>query len=421
LTLKRKILFAALVAAVATIPMKNQWNSIATIVFVAACFFQQPLHISIQKLKHSPFWVIPVVYFIWLAFSHFWDSSGGYRLRDIERYLILFFVPPAMAIAPDEMKEYISKACVIFITVTVAVCALSLVRSYEAYQIDHDYRVFYYQYLAEQTGLNAIFLSNYCLASIIWLLYYGFIGQKANHPGNAYAASNRRARLLKYVVISITIAFLLGMIFLLSSKLLIFLTLIVTIAFILLMGYVKGFLVRSIVITLLVIVAGVIAVSKMSYLKWRIDSTELKMYHGEEDNQNGIAIRLYMWKAVSGLIMERPVIGHGIRGGRLETLAKYKSDGFEMGVQGDYHAHNQYLESWLMAGVPGLVLLLSMIFAAFWKAIRSKSFLLLLMVVHFVAQNVFESTFEVQHELVFYIFFIFLFYYHGPRFRNTLF
>ena len=159
----------------------------------------------------------------------------------------------------------------------------------------------------------------------------------------------------------------------------------------------------------------------MSYLKWRINTTELKMYQGEADNQNGIAIRLYMWKAVSGLIMERPVLGHGIRGGRLETLAKYKDDGFEMGVEGDYHAHNQYLESWLMAGIPGLVLLLSMMFTALWRAIRTKNFLLLLITFHFISQSVFESTFEVQHELVFYIFFIFLFYYHGSRYRNTLF
>jgi O-antigen ligase len=407
LTLRRKILFAALIAAVATIPMKNQWNSIATILFVAACFFQQPLHVSFQKLRQSRFWMIPVIYFVWLAFAHFWDSSGGYRLRDIERYLILFFIPPAMAIAPDDIKTFINKSCVVFITVTVAVCVISLVKSYQEYQVSQDYRVFYYQYLAEQTGLNAIFLSNYCLASIAWLLYYGFIGRK-HAPW-------------MYVLICTTIAFLLTMIFLLSSKLLIFLTLVMMVVFVLLLGYVKGFLLRSVIVIVLIIVTGLVAVSNLSYLKWRITSTELKMYQGEADNQNGVAIRLYMWKAVSGLIMERPVLGHGIKGGRLETLEKYKQDGFEMGVQGDYHAHNQYLESWLMAGIPGLVLLLSMMFTALWKAIRTKGFLLLLMVIHFMAQSVFESTFEVQHELVFYIFFIFLFYYHGPRVRNILF
>ncbi len=387
--------------------MKNQWNSIATILFVAACFFQQPFTVSYQKLKRSRFWLIPVIYFVWLAFSHFWDASGGYRLRDIERYLILFFVPPAMAVAPEDIKAYINKACIAFITVTVMVCLIALVKSWQEYQVTQDYRVFYYQYLGEQSGLNAIFLSNYCLASITWLLYYGFIDNKH--------------KAMVYVLICTILIFLLMMIFLLSSKLLIFLTLLVMILFILILGYVKGFFIRSLVITSLIIVSGVVAITQLSYLKWRITSTELKMYRGQEDNQNGIAIRLYMWRAVSGLIKERPLMGYGIKGGRLETLAKYKRDGFEMGVQGDYHAHNQYLESWLMAGIPGVILLLSMMFTAFWKGIKSKNFLLLLMVVHFMAQCVFESTFEVQHELVFYIFFIFLFYYHGPRIRNTLF
>lgn len=255
-----------------------------------------------------------------------------------------------MAIAPDELKKFVHKACIAFILVTVAVCVLSLIKSYQEYQLNHDYRVFYYQYLAEQTGLNAIFLSNFCLASIAWLLYYGFLEKKGEGRGKWW---------WRYLLIGITIAFLLGMIFMLSSKLLIFLTLVVMTVFILLLGYVRGFFVRAIVIIALIIGAALIAVSKMSYLKWRIDSTEVKMYQGEADNQNGVAIRLYMWKAVSGLIMERPVMGHGIRGGRLETLDKYKSDGFEMGVIGDYHAHNQYLESWLMAGIPALILLLS--------------------------------------------------------------
>ena len=184
---------------------------------------------------------------------------------------------------------------------------------------------------------------------------------------------------------------------------------------------ISGFFVHSIVITSLIVIAGFIAVNQMSYLKWRITSTEIKMYQGQEDNQNGVAIRLYMWHAVSGLIAERPLIGYGIKGGRLETLAKYKRDGFDMGVTGDYHAHNQYLESWLMAGIPALILLLLMMVNALWKSIRQKSFLLLLITLHFMAQSVIESTFEVQHELVFYIFFIFLFYYHGPRIRNALF
>ena len=74
-----------------------------------------------------------------------------------------------------------------------------------------------------------------------------------------------------------------------------------------------------------------------------------------------------------------------------------------------------------MAGIPGILLLLIDDVCRYCeRPLLRKNFLLLLTVVHFMTQSVFESTFEVQHELVFYIFFIFLFYYHGPRFRNTL-
>jgi len=53
------------------------------------------------------------------------------------------------------------------------------------------------------------------------------------------------------------------------------------------------------------------------------------------------------------------------------------------------------------------------------KAVAQKNFLLILMISHFALQSIFEATFEVQHELVFYTFFIFLFYYHAPESRNN--
>jgi O-antigen ligase len=88
-----------------------------------------------------------------------------------------------------------------------------------------------------------------------------------------------------------------------------------------------------------------------------------------------------------------------------------------MGVAGNYHSHNELLESALMAGIPAAVIFLVFIVATFRGAILQKNFLLLMMVVHFAVQSLIESTFEVQHELVFYIFFIFLFYYHAPQMR----
>jgi O-antigen ligase len=403
--LKEKIVNVALAASAATIPLNNNWNSIALIASVFAFVLSQPSADLYRKLTRSKFWIIILVYYLWLVSSYFWDISGGYTIKDLERYSILLFLPPAMACAPRFSRKALAGALMAFAAVTTVVCLICLFKAYNEYQVTHDSRAFFYHYLSEQMDLNAIFLSNFCLASIVWMLYYGFI-------------EYRKWKWPLALVVFVVAAFLLFMIFLLSSKLIIGLTILILIVFFIALGYLRGFFLTSLVAVALVIVSGFFAVKNLSYLNYRMNVTELKTYHGEADNQNGIAIRLFMWRLAIDHIKERPLLGYGIRGAKLETLKKYKEVGFEMGVAGNYHSHNELLESALMAGIPAAVIFLVFIVATFRGAILQKNFLLLMMVVHFSVQSIIEATFEVQHELVFYIFFIFLFYYHAPQLRN---
>jgi O-antigen ligase len=404
--IKSLTLQAALYASVATIPLSNQSNSISIIIFVAACFIQQPLRKGLNNLKRSNFWILPIIYFLWSICTYFWDTSGGFTVKELERYTILLFIPPAIAMVPLIPTHIMKRACILFVIVTTTICIACLIKANQEYRLTGDYRVFYYQYLGEQMKLNAIFLSNYCLASTTWLLYYGFI-------------QNRNRKTLDYFLVIITCAFLFLMIFLLSSKLIIFLTVLIVIIFVLGVAYLHGYFLRGLLVALLLIVTGFIAITQFSYLRWRIYSTEFKMYSGPQDDQNGIAIRLFMWKTTIGLIEKRPLLGYGLKGGRVKLLDTYAKTGFDLGVRGFYHSHNQYLESTLMAGIPATVLLLVFIVFALTHAVRHKNFLLILMMCHFVIQSMFEATFEVQHELVFYIFFIFLFYYHAAEIRRT--
>lgn len=400
-SIKQKILLAALIAVAVTIPLSHQLNSTAFIIFIFACLIQQPLKVSWSRMLNSKFWMIPLIYFFWGACTYFWDVSGGYTIRDLERYSILVFIPSALSFVPRISSRHIRIALMCFVAVTIAVCIICLFKSNSEYQVTGDSRIFYYHYLSEQMNLNAIFLSNYCLASITWMMYYGFV---------------KKERLNRIGILGSCI-FLFSMIFLLSSKLIIFLTLLIVLIFILVLGYVRGYFLRSLLLTAVIVIAGIFAISKLSYLSWRINVTEFKMYQGPEDDQNGIAIRLHMWKTAMEMIRERPLQGYGLRGARLEILKRYK-DEFELGYRQGYHSHSQYLESALMAGIPALSLLLLMMMQSLVRGIKQKHFLLILIVMHFMIQSVFESTFEVQHELVFYIFFIFLFYYHGPGIEN---
>ena len=165
----------------------------------------------------------------------------------------------------------------------------------------------------------------------------------------------------------------------------------------------------------LVLIASVlVAVNNIEYLKWRINETSFKKYESQADDQNGLSIRRLMWSTAWNLIKEKPLLGYGVKGARVEVVQKYREQNFMMGYTQGYHSHNQYLQSALMGGIPAVLLLLAMMLKMCWDGWRKQNTLLLVLLLHFMLQSVIESTFEVQQELVFYILFLFLFYYHPP-------
>jgi len=401
-TPRQQILLAALVASTASIPLLVNLNSFALIFLVFACLLQQPWNVLKTKLSVPSLWIIPVIYFLWLCCSYFWDSTGGFALKDIERYAMLFFIPPALAVVPRMPQKFLKITGAVFITMIIAVSLACLIKSYNDYQVNHDYRVFFYHYLSQQMDLNAIFLSNYCLAGMIWLLYYGYIMDGKKKP-------------VRYVVIISICLFLFMMILMLSSKLIIILTLLLLGFLVLYIGYIKKHFLKALIIICLFIATGFITVTNLGYVRWRFDTTSFKKYSGQDDNNNGLSIRLLMWHTAWKLVKERPVLGYGVKGARIKVIEEYRKENFVAGYMEGYHSHDQYLQSALMGGIPAFLLLVAMLFKMGWEGLKRNNILLVLLLFHFMCQSVIESTFEVQQELVFYILFLFLFYYHPPN------
>lgn len=400
---KKLFLFISLLLTVITIPLKNNWNSWAIFYFVFAGLIQAPIKEHFKKLWQHRYWMIAVGFFFWLAATWLWDSQEAVFIKVIESYGAFLSLPIIFTIIPRLAWRDIAILCYVFVATIIVVCVVCLVSAYLEYQVTHDEFVFSYHYLSYQAGLNAIFLSNYCLASIIWLLYFNFIN-KVNSPFRIPAAG-----------VILLCLFFFGMILLLSSKLVIFLTVITLLYFIVRISItrVKNLLV-GFFLAALVVVSAAWVMNNLTYLKFRMRSIELKMYSGSADDQNGLAARLLIWDSALELIREKPVIGYGLVQSKEALIEKYQEKGFQIGVKERYNAHNQYLESMLSAGIIGLLLFIGLLFYPLRAACRERKLLLLLMVLHYMLQSFVESTLTVQQELIFFWFFIWLFYFHLP-------
>ncbi len=403
----RLLLYIGLFSSAITIPLaisntdnNDLLNSWSLVLLCFGAFLDAFRPGTKERMFSSPLWMLSIVFYLWLALSYFWDISGGFSIKSIEGYAIFLFIPALFAAIPKIPARKIISVCFIFICVTTLVTIICLIKATHEYSRTHDYRAFYYHYLAQQVGISAIYLSEYCVAAITWLLYFGYI--------------YRGVIKLNRAIVMLWCAYLSFLVFLLSSKMVIFILLVIITFFICYIGYLNKKLWISILILLVMAISGVIAISKLPYLRWRIAVTEVKKYSGEKDDQNGVAVRSVMWKSATELIRQRPFIGYGIRGAGEAMQEKYRLNNFEIGVAEKYNCHNQYLETTVKSGIIGLILFLSILILCLIKAIRQRNLLLIILLFHYMCTSVVESTLEVQRGLIFFFFFIFLFYYHSP-------
>jgi O-antigen ligase len=396
-----QVLNISLILAVVTIPLQNNLNSWAIVFFCVSCVIANiPTRI---KLPKPWLFLTGLGLFLWMALTFFWDTSGGFSIKNLEGYAGFVFLPFVLSIAPPFSEKTIRHACLAFLVSVTVVGIACLVLSWVEYRETGDSRVFYYHYLSQQMGLNAIFLSNYCIAGMSWLLYFWFVRTPAPSKSGA-------GWIITWCI------FLFSFVFLLSSKLVIFLMLLMLTFFLLYIGKKRKQLRGALIILSLVIIAATVAVNKFYYLRWRLSVTEFKNYEGATDDQNGFAARLLMWRSTVELVRDRPIAGYGVRGANEILFKKYEEKNFVLGIENRYNSHNQYLQIALMSGLIGLGFFIAFLAIAWGRAIKSKSILLTLILLHFITISLVESTFEVQQELIFFLFFIFLFYYHlAPR------
>ena len=146
----------------------------------------------------------------------------------------------------------------------------------------------------------------------------------------------------------------------------------------------------------LLVVAGIVAATQLvpGYSD-RISST---LKNVEDDART--SINRCNWHTYC----ESPVVGYGIGDYHARQVEQYVEDGYEYGANAGFNAHNQYLESLLAAGIPGLLALLFLLLAPFVAALRLRGpngFLIALLFAIVAFNFLFESMLERQMGLLF--------------------
>lgn len=113
-------------------------------------------------------------------------------------------------------------------------------------------------------------------------------------------------------------------------------------------------------------------------------------------------VRYYVWKAAVAVIKQHPVFGVGVGNESKYLVAQYLKDGYTGAAKEKLNAHNQYLQTTVISGVIGLVVLILGFLFPFIKCIKEKRFVYGTLLVILALNFLVEAMLEQQSGTIFY-------------------
>ena len=216
-----------------------------------------------------------------------------------------------------------------------------------------------------------------------------------------YALTKKGKELTKKekIFIYISAPFLLIILTLLESKMGIIVTALIILIFLL-----KYFLpkqstfktIAGVVAVLGLLIIGISKVSRFNALG-NLLSGKNRNVQSVESNQ----ARFYVWNATTEVIKNSPFIGYGT-GDTLALMQQYEKDGMTGARREKLNTHNQYLQTMVAVGIPGILILLGNLFIPLFISIRQKRFVYLLFLLILCINFLTESMLDQQAGTMFY-------------------
>ncbi len=275
----------------------------------------------------------------------------------------------------------------------------SLYQGYQCYLEKHWWECFFSGFLAFK--IHTTYLAIYFCFSILILIYYII---------NYFS----RLKFYQSFLILFLIVYFSAFVVMLSSKGGLMALGTVILVSVLYFFYKRGNYRNALIIFFSSAVVMVVLVFSSDYAKIRLREafkvyqlSKEELFELHRESTESTAVRLMIWDVTSEVINEHP-LGVGTGDGNFVLLEKYKEAGMTGAYNAKLNCHNQFFETTLAIGIHGLLILIVFLLYIIFVALQRRNFLLLWLVIIIVINLFFESMFETQAGVIFFVFFTLL-------------
>jgi len=372
-----------------TLPLKHSVNSLFIIIAVIYSTYNYITTQNKPKLEINKVTIIFISIYLLAIVSLLWsiDLEGSIRgLSQKLSYLILpllfVFIPKLKAKNINLIFSIFSKAIVVYAIYCITIGLLLYFKNGNLNDL------FYHNLSKPLNNINAIYMSTYTAFSLL------------------YFFTKKLKQKWEYFYLFILSSFLV----LLSSKLVISVTFMMLILSIFynkneIKGqFIKTFFLISVLISVVFLSKKIIDRFNVEIKNTHLSEVLVKKEFGQIYYWTGASLRLFQIRVFLELIEEDAVFltGYGIDASQNMLKKKYIQYNLYPGFY-KYNFHNQYLQIFAELGILGFLLLISLFYLCFHKALINKSFLFLSFTFLIAILCITESFLWRQRGMVFFI------------------
>ncbi len=383
-----RMLRAGLILFCISLPVSLPLNNIAITLIVLATLFEGNFSVRFKKFSRSVL-ILPVVFYglhiMGLLYSENLIAAFGHLETKASLILFPLTLGTTLLFTPALVRSLFR----IFILSNLAGALFCLCYAFNNFiRTGIINKLFYYD-LTSLFDLHPVYFALYLAVSVLSILYFS----KTTEP---LFGKRTEVGLLMFFLVYI---------FLLTA-LVVMVVLPILVMYFLYNNRLQTYSQNSrVAIFGSGLIVLVLLAYELPYTRYKLSKiSQLSYSMGDADYQwNSLTIRMSKWECSWAVVKEHFLVGVGTGDAQDKLMESYRHKGFTEGLRNNYNTHNQYLETWTMLGIPGLIVLLWMLwpFRMNWLW---QSFMILLAASFFT-----ENMLDTQKGVVFISFFYALF------------